>query len=582
MALRKLTPLEVFFEMLKNDTLKGLPGDELKVDEQVVIDEGVVDWDFRIIKDVTFEELVRISHVEIASGLIFINCTFKKGITIRGLSCIKFDTTLNRHNYSVSFSNCRASFVSFSEGCKFDRGILIEEKCEIGIIKVYQTGIKNHDLKIDDSVVARNIDINQVKGSIKIANSTINKSIRVENTYGDVSFIRSTIKGSIQVWNVECPNSFTLNWNIFGDTFKISGSRIKLLAIHGDEFQKNFDLENRDVSGGGNEAYLKELYITEANFVESGEINGLGKEIDKITLPITPKLRGVIRLANWRVNTLSISGISLNLKLLISQFLIKRLSMIEFNNYGDITFDRCAADNENFKTELNPNSSILTAHSDLGSAKFTEFDFNSFDFLHIDNTSLNDVITSNVIWFDDNRLRTEESQNSNFESFQRRREIYRQIKQSLKSKGNQIDSLIFQARELNAYRDERKASGNYGLGDRIIMLTSMSNNYGLSWLKPIVLVISLTLMYYFLIVPMISSELVYVPSFSIEDLKVTLIEFWNRKEVLFQLFNPARRFSTVYGTNYSDWLYLWDALHRVLLGVLIFQIIKAFRKFAGK
>jgi len=48
------------------------------------------------------------------------------------------------------------------------------------------------------------------------------------------------------------------------------------------------------------------------------------------------------------------------------------------------------------------------------------------------------------------------------------------------------------------------------------------------------------------------------------------------------MFNPARKFSTVYGGIESSWLQFFDLFHRIILGILIFQIIKGFRKLVTK
>ena len=580
MVITQLTLIE-FQEKLEQNNLQS-HNDGYKIDEKVVVDSASVKWKFREIRNVEFSELVRISQVEIASGLAFINCKFHSGIVIRALDSRKFDTSINPNNTSILFSNCQALHITFADFCKLDRGILIEDNCRIGIVRLHETVIKNHGFHIRDSQIERTFDISKVKSSIKVSKSTIGGALRIENLEGDISLIKSLFKGWVKFWACYCKNSIVLNYNTFEDTFDVEGCEINTFSAIGDKFQKVVTIENRDTSGNNLNTYLNSFYISEAEITETFMLDGLGMPIHQIKLPITPKFSGVLRIVNWKIEEFRLSGVNENLKLLISQCGIQRLIAIDFTNNANVSFDRCEGVRGVFSDAEESNSVFITAHSDFGPTRFNEFDFNSFQVIRADNVSFNDILASNVKWFQDKNLVIGDGENLNEESYRRRREVYRQLKQSLRKIGNNIDALIFQAREMIAYRNEKKISKKYGLGDKVIMLTNMSNNYGLNWLKPLGLVIVLTLCYFLLIIPILSNQLSYTPSLQCENFKLTLLEFWDRKGVFFQLFNPARRFSVVYGENCSDWLYLWDALHRLILGILIFQIIRAFRKYYSK
>lgn len=564
--------------------IKTLVGDEFDLNKYNYIVNESVDFDSKLaisyheIRNVTFNGLLSINGFTVDYGLFFENCTFKRGVMFLTFESTSFDFDINVDNCSVLFSNCKASKIEFDEGCKLDRGILIKDKCVIDELILKNTFVKHNSIRIQDSEINGLFDISNVRSKLTVSSCILNDDLRIESLFGDFSILKTNVKGDVQAWNCECPNSFTLNHNVFEDFFKIEGCRFKSISIIGDEFQRKFTLENRDTSPPNVEAYLKNLYIAEANFIEVGIINGLGNDIDSIKIPITPRLSGTLRISNWKVKELSINGINQNLKLLLSQLSIQLLKMIEFTNYTDVTFERCSAENQKFISDLTPNSGIISVHTDLGPAKFIEFDFNSFNFITIDNSSFNDIYTSNVDWFDDSKLNISNAKSKELEC-KKRREIYRQLKQSLKKQGNQIDSLVFQAREMKAYNAELESSKQKGVGDQLIMLVSKTNNYGINWLKPVGIIIGITLVFYLLIVPLISEKLMYAFSFSKADTISTLAELWGRKEVFFQLFNPARRFSIVYGQATSDWLYLWDALHRIVLGIFIFQIIRAFRKF---
>lgn len=181
-------------------------------------------------------------------------------------------------------------------------------------------------------------------------------------------------------------------------------------------------------------------------------------------------------------------------------------------------------------------------------------------------------------WFKDDVLKIGDGTQTKESEFKRKREVYRQIKQSLKNNGNQIDSLIFQGRELLAYRYELKNSKNYKLSDRIIMSVSWSNSFGLNWIRPVVIVIGITLLIYIILLPCISSKITYTISLTRENFENTWVAFFHNLKFFWQLFNPIRKMNDICGKADSGWIYFLDLIHRIFLGIMIFQIIKAFRK----
>ena len=92
----------------------------------------------------------------------------------------------------------------------------------------------------------------------------------------------------------------------------------------------------------------------------------------------------------------------------------------------------------------------------------------------------------------------------------------------------------------------------------------------------------ITLGFYIFMLPIFSTKINYFPAKSIDEFIITLIEFWNNGDIFWQMFNPARRVSLVYGENQNGCLYFLDFFHRLILGIFIFQIIKAFRRLASK
>lgn len=580
MSIITILALNDFYERLKNKTLSQ--SSNYRMDKSIIFDNSKIVWESRTIHNFIFDELVTVVDVDIQFGLHFVNCQFKKGIVFKNVkNTLKTASEEDLEGGGICFSNCQSEFILFGNACDIERGISIKAKCDIKKIQIIDSKARNRGLKISKSTISNLLGITACNLELHIDNSEIN-TLRVESNNGNISLIKSKFTDWAKFWNIECPNNFTLNYNVFENTFDIKASRVKGLFIHGDTFQRKGHFENRDDSGNGHLTFLNEIYITDANFVESFEFDGMGKNLKKVTLPFSSTFNGVLKIYNWNINEVLISGINQNLKLIFSKNNFKRIVLNDFSNFGTINFDECKSDNINFKTDEDPDSSIIISNTSLGNTRFSEFDFNSFNFINILNASFEGIEASNVKWFSDEKLQINSQIPVDEIGFRRKRELYRQIKQTLRSKGNQIDSLIFQSREMRAYRDELRNSKNYSCGDRIIMTVNQTNDYGVNWTKPFLLIILITFITYVICLPLFSEKMDYHLCGKFIAFDVFWKEFGQKLPSLAQMFNPARNFLITYGTNASISLYFIDLLHRVVLGILIFQLISSFRRLSNK
>lgn len=554
---------QAFYKQLNDNQIIDT---DMIIDFEVILDQSIVNWEYREFKNVIFKEKVIIKNVQINSGFLFANCKFEKGIVFRnvesGLEDIAF-------NWSIAFKKCYSKSIVFEKDCNLARRILITDECDIEIVSISETVIINGGFNIYQSIISY-LHIIRSQFHLNLQRSTFNKEVRIESLNGDFGLLGNEFNKNILIWNIECPFSLSSNHNIFKEEFEISASRIKKFILFGDHFYKKGELENRDLTGNNLETYIKEIYISETNFTQGFDFNGLGKKIDNLEIKSNPELKGVLKFEGWEVDSTLITGVNQNLKLLFKRMSFRFFMINDFTNYSDISFDKCKGYDD---------STLNLLDCDLGNTRFNEFAFNSFVELRFDNVTLDKIKPTNNKWFEDAVLRIEVAEQSEEDRFKRKREIYRQLKQALKNNGNQIDSLFFQAREMESYRNELKQSQNYSWSDKIIMTFSRFNDYGLNWIKPVIIVFLLTLLVYVIILAGISDKILFSFSFDVDDIKNTFEVFMSNFKTFWNLFNPVRRTDLTYGrTIQTDWIYFIDLLHRIFLGIMIFQIIKAFRK----
>ncbi|MGG5576381.1 hypothetical protein ACPDHL_03430 [Myroides sp. C15-4] len=574
-----------FYDKLMNDEFSK--GGEYGVYAPLFLEKKKFTWETRSIHNVIFNELVTIQNIDIKFGIHFVNCQFKKGIHFINVTNTTENSSLlnlDDNERGIILSNCELDEDVLVNSCNIRRGLLIQSESILKKITIESSKIQYDGLKIDNCTISI-IDIVDCVLKLDVRSSTIG-FLRVQSNVGNVSMVNSKFTNWTKFWNIECAESITLNNNVFEGTFSIEGSRINKINIHGDEFYRESKLINNDTSLKETKTYLNQLYITDANFIEGFEFDGKGLCINKISLPITSSFKGILKFYNWSIKEAFISGINQNLNLIFDKISLRLIIFESFSNFGIVSFNSCCADNKIFKTDegLHKESSLIVFDTSFGNTKFYEFDFNSFDFINMRNTSFEGIEVSNTIWFSDDKLRIAGKFPVDAENFRRKRELYRQIKQALRSKGNQIESLEFQAREMRAYRDELRASKKYSVGDKVIMIVQQTNNYGLSWLKALKLIIIITFITYSFCLPLFSVKMHYDIDSEFISCKVLLGEFIDNLPTFIQMLNPARSFSNTYGNNVNNLnlLHFVDLLHRVVLGVLIFQLISSFRRLSNK
>jgi hypothetical protein len=566
------TPIKItekdFWDRLKDPNLKVKNTQRLIITEKVHLDRASVDFDYRIIREVEFREEVIVEDLELKFGLGFANCTFHKSITIQKFRVEEYSQDFYG-NTSLFFNNCKGKAIVIRGNVHLHRAFLIENDCEFENLTIStNVSIGNGGIRIKNSNFLNLIEfIFIVSEGVTISDSNIDGVLRIESSKTDISFIKSTFKKDIKLWNTVIPFSFISNYCNYEDTVKFDACKIKGVSIHNDTFYREFSIKLHDPHNA-KIGSLEEVYFKEMNFIEGFILDGANEKINKVTLPLTSSAKGYIKLEKLKIDETKLFGINENVKINFKNIEFNHLNMIDFTNLNEINFNRCRGSAE---------SSLNMVDSDLGEMKLNSFSFKSFSVIQIDNISIYKMAISNVDWFEDSQLKIA-GELKELEIEKSKREIYRQFKQALKSSGNILDSISFGAKELRSYRNELKLSDKYPWTERIIMLVNQSNNYGLSWWKPVWIIFLITLGFYILLLP-IFSDLTYCLCTTQICFEDTWNIFFSELDVFFQLFNPVRKFDSVYPKVSTDLMYLYDMIQRIILGVFIYQIIKAFRKY---
>lgn len=187
-------------------------------------------------------------------------------------------------------------------------------------------------------------------------------------------------------------------------------------------------------------------------------------------------------------------------------------------------------------------------------------DFTKFQKILLNSSILFEVLAVNIIWCN----RPNIISNTQLEL----KENYRQLKMVAAKNEDSVTKFDFQELEMDENLEILKKEKKY-LDVFILWTNKHSNSYGNNWLKSLVYIILINIIFFTIIR--------YIQGYTIFDKKIILEEIGS----YFLFINPVHRFIDVFAEEplaYKNTLF-WDSISRIFNAYLIFQFISAFRKF---
>lgn len=558
---------------------------------------------YALIKGAVFFDDVIFENVHLGIGLKFQNCKFFKKIEFRNCRAEGYEREFNADSVSVYFEKCEIDFINLPVINYFDRGIRIFNNTKIASLNIEDLQIPNGSLRIDESIIEMRFRFSNVvvkkSGEIAISKSTVNCSIRYENLIaGAFGFLNSSIDGDVYIWAGKT-NLLVFNNGKFVEDCTIVGVQSDQTSIIGTDFGKlltiGFDDTTNKIFG-----FHKSIFIAGGKFGVALELTGpsetnneteeQGHGIDQLTIACNRSQDGTIQLSQCQIDEVILKG---NLKTGTIRFdscEFKGFHISDFTNSSTVSLVSC-------KAIKDPDSLFEIENSNAGKLELLNCSLRSFGKIRFADSLIIDIVTMGVDWFDDNDLIVATSTNDH----KGKREVYRQLKQVCEKQGDRIQALEFQALELSSFRmglrlrekwrheltilrNQDRMSKLWYDKDRWILRFSTTNDFGLHWSKPVWWVLGLTVLIFFpLIVAAGSQELDVLPARSWNDVALSFRVFWDRIDVLPQLFNPARvtsrMFSDIPENKLGFSTHAWDGLQRIVLAFFIVQVVAAFRKY---
>lgn len=544
------------------------------IDSEVHIKQDIVASGV-ILKRCTFEGPVFFENIDLNFGIKFIDCTFKKSLHFFNCKAEEFDPNINIDNCHLNFINTTIEGLYLHNNNILIRGIRIAENCIINSLEIDSLICSSGNISITGSSIKSKFDISRViVNEISIRdNSNIYAALRLENIETNwLVFSEATFNESVFI--IACiVKHATFQNGSFSKNVSFEATSIPIqLTIVGTEFKESlkFNLWNE---AGNVKGSLSKVHISSAKFGDQFIVNGNNFEIDEVFIHTSKQLDGAIHFNSSQIIKTKITGDSYN-NIVFNHCSFNNLHFGNYYNYSTLSF---------ISAKSVGTASILTIeHSNMGKTHLFNVFLNTFAKIDIYNSILTEIQAANVSWFDDDKLNVTTSKNN--EIFKQKREIYRQLKYALEKQGNKILSLRFKALEMKTFKKESFSSAKWYKrifnNDRLILWLEQTNDYGNSWIKPVLLAIVFAIIFHFFIIIGVSEELSFCINFSSESFNTTCKIYCENLKSLPQLMNPTHLLYRIFpGEDLSFKVHLLDYLLKIVMTFFIFQTVSAFRKY---
>lgn len=551
---------------------------------EVALTNGEYSCDYSIIENVEFKEgLVFDRTGSLGAGVKLINCTGKY-LLITECSTPEYEQNLDFHLSSgLIIDNCQFGRIEINHCMGFTGGVHIRNNSVVNGLDINDSNFNESRLSFDNSTFKQRLRISNVRTNwgIEISTCEIGAPPRIENVKGEaISFLNNThIENNMFI--IGCKSNITFNESVFDDDVNIQNCEINQFTSYGGHFKKGIKLEMKSKTVEGIDGFIKKIFLQNTATDEGFIFEGKRSKVEALEVSCTNLLSGSFSFKEFNFAVNKIVGLNKNANLSFNSCSFENIELDNFHNQSALTFSNCRASSGN--------SIFGVKNSDLGDTLFVDFDFRGFYDLSISDSIVSEsrfsgghIFTSDQLY---RRSKSQPRSTKNLSSmeryFRRKREVFKQFRNAADAQGDNILSTEFKAQELDNYWRELSCSKKWWNRDRLVLLFSSTNDMGMNWAKPTKWLIGITIFFYLPIMICASDKIDFIPIkyFSLIDWETTFLVYWDNLYLILRLLNPTRIISRVIQDPDSNWIYLWDTLHKIILAFLTFQIVSAFRKY---
>lgn len=549
-----------------------------------------------------FKNRVVLENLKLSNSITFSDCIFRGGLSFSNVE----KNDLGNNKVGIEISQGEVGDLSFSYVI-IDR-IYIQAVPKIDVVNVTESKVESIELYNNQTINSFHIYNIIVRKELSITKSKLFynfncresdvKSFILSNCEFNlpVLFFYTFITDEINIYecdfkeyvSINCPtNSVDRDGKFAIVLSRFSKDLSYYFEEEKDKFlnHKKFSLINNIVNGGFKMAYLDGV-------IKGGDKRGF--VLKELNLSLSNKNEGSYSFFDLTFENINIGGNNMKSSIELSNVNCSNIYFKKFINLGNVLMINCFEKEDLYYNKFTISGSLLN------NLTFLNVNLNKFRQVDIIESSLNSIKANNTIFFDFNKLggkgdykkrsfiiiglrwliflffRSRNSREINF--WENKREVYKQLKQSMEQNGDRIHALDFKSFEMKAHRNYLQLTKSIWNPNRIILALSSTNDYGLNWIKALMLCVITMGLFYIVLLVQVELDLGFHVNLSYSEL--TLKRISENLNIFFQILNPIHDVKRVFeGKQITSWTYFWDYFSRIVMSFFIFQIVSAFRKY---
>ncbi|MHA4895641.1 hypothetical protein ACXZ1K_12880 [Pedobacter sp. PWIIR3] len=591
--------------------------------EEIALNQEDYKATFTNFVNVDFVAAFTMDGVNLSYGLQFTKCRFHDIVVFKDVVVDKYDQLKATDSVSIVFKNCTFSkrVKLYGRGTSIDRGVVFdncvfEDGIEIDGIAIVREGLVFRRCTVKEKLDVFRSGFNR---DLHFEANTIESYARLSNLKcSGISFTKENVfSGNLHIHSCKLVQGIIFNDGTFKDSvdFSLNRTQNSGLTVFRSTFEKDFNIGFHHGTVRPDRG-IDKFYIDSAKFSNGFNVSGIQDllterpKVTEINISFSSLLTGNLQFRNLDVGTVIISGYNTSAKLTLKSLHVNQIKIQGFINEGGLIFSNFKASRTDWPDPINNannrNTGFYIDDANFGKAQFFQTDFDSFDKIVFHNLIMTEISTSLVTWFTKEKLddgeialaikdfsnkkalkkdiQLQNARRSLLAKLRSKREIFRQLKFAAQKQGDIPLSFEFQRWEMEYYHQIVDYEKPRRWSEFLILWSNQSNNFGQSWVRAFWGLVLFSFISYIPIGFLTSTELDYskfARSCSDVLLNCRVIVYDNIKSWVVVL-NPAHRINDFAEdiTKYSNWLYLWDILSRIVVAYFIFQMVSAFRKFS--
>nr|NQU90902.1 hypothetical protein [Bacteroidota bacterium] len=572
-----------------------------EANEDLLIDQKNFKCNGIVFRNCEFKAPFYALQTNIKAGIIFVNCKFSSLAHFSDLTS-ELEPMYENESISLKFDNVSFGNNLLFRNCHFKRDIKFINNSEIKqahfeIVEITNGSISMNKSKINESFVLWDCKTN---AGFRLIN--VESSGRLQ--FRDCHFNFFDINGSNLNKDLMILGGCILDMTFTSSTVKEEVLLKKLnidstIYLKNSHFYENFNVEMNDK---GKVADIGTISINSTTFAQSFNVMHDFSDplkIKKLKINSNDPNTGEINLTDLIIDDINITGIN-RYSIHLKNIYVCNFSLNNLSNSGTIRIN-------NLQGIRDKGSRFVIGNSFLNETIFSNMIFNSFREIEIMDSDLSRIKANNVKWFkyrdinsgNNSPLEKWNGKLKRWNSFlqlcfynidlkedvikhlQNQREIFRQLKHAMIIEGDKIQSLVFKQYEMRSHATMLSLTRKIWNPDRLILELGKTNNHGQNWVKPIVLLLYVTIIFYPSMFIIANPNLFSFPSITLIDLCKDYAVLWQNLLIVPKILNPAHSVTNLFGVEKETffWLYFFDILYKIIYAFFIFQIVTAFRKY---